>query len=196
LVRPDNRGTTKVALSFPSPPLGYERLDTAAQKTILSHVFTGAGWEMPRILAAMAGSEDFYLELLGQIRLPRWSSGRVALVGDAGYCASPISGMGTSVALVGAYVLAGELARHDDHRTAFAAYEAVMRPYVTRAQKLPPGAPRGGSPRTRRGIKFQHAVIRLATSPAARRITGPMFSSPASAIELPDYSDLTVTGAG
>src|SRR5262249_25024840 len=69
--------------------------------------------------------------------MPRWSEGRVVLVGDAAYCASPMSGQGTSIALIGAYVLAGELvAASGDHRRAFAEFESVMRPFVRANQAL------------------------------------------------------------
>jgi 2-polyprenyl-6-methoxyphenol hydroxylase-like FAD-dependent oxidoreductase len=80
---------------------------------------------------------------MAQIRLDRWTSGRIALVGDAGYCASPLSGQGTSLALVGAYVLAQELGRAS-HEEAFAAYERRMRPFVALNQALAtenPGGP-------------------------------------------------------
>jgi 2-polyprenyl-6-methoxyphenol hydroxylase-like FAD-dependent oxidoreductase len=177
-------------LSFLSPPRGHEDLDPTRQKDLLKRIFAGAGWEAPRVLSALDDSPDFYFEAIGQVKMPRWSRGRVALVGDAGYCASPISGMGTSLALVGAYVLAGELARHDDHRDAFDSYEAVMRPYVAQAQKLPPGAPGIAHPKTRAGIAFGHAVLRFATAPGVSRLLGRLLSPPSDAIELPDHRTL------
>lgn len=76
----------------------------------------------------------------------------MALVGDAGYCPSPISGMGTSLAFVGAYVLAGEIAKNENYREAFASYERLLRPYVQRAQQLPPGALGLAHPNTKIGI--------------------------------------------
>lgn len=81
---------------------------------------------------------DFYLDSLSQVHLPRWSVGRIALVGDAAYCASVASGQGTSLALVGAYVLAGELAAAVGHEAGFANYEAAMRDFVAANQKLGP----------------------------------------------------------
>ncbi|MCX4506178.1 FAD-dependent monooxygenase [Streptomyces anulatus] len=90
--------------------------------------------------------DDFFLDSVTQVRMPSWSRGRIAVTGDAAYCASPLSGMGTSLALAGAYVLAGELAHHAHHGDAFTRYERVLRPYVTRAQhsrarrlRRPPG---------------------------------------------------------
>lgn len=186
-LRPDNVGTTRALLSFQSPPRGYEDLDQAGQKAVLRRIFADAGWEAPRALAALDATPDFYFESIGQVTMPSWSKGRVALVGDAGYCPSPISGMGTSLALVGAYILAGELARHDDHRQAFAAYENLLRPYVEKAQELPPGTPRLASPRSRIGIAIGLAVLRVASIPALRKVMGRLFASSGDVIALPDY---------
>jgi len=187
LLRPDNVGTTRVSLWFLSPPRGYERLRMAEQKALITRIFADAGWEAPRVLDALAGSEDVYFDAVSQVMAPRWSRGRAALVGDAAYCPSPVSGMGANLALVGAYVLAGELSRRVDHRDAFVAYERLMRPYVDQAQKLPPGVPWIAHPQTRRGISLLHAVLRLASSPLLRRCVGPLVSSPADKIKLPDY---------
>jgi 2-polyprenyl-6-methoxyphenol hydroxylase-like FAD-dependent oxidoreductase len=114
----------------------------------------------------------------------------VALLGDAGYCASPISGMGTSLALVGAYVLAGELARSADHGRAFTAYEGIMRPYVKQAQSLPPGTPRLANPYSRAGIGLFNTALKVASTPVVQRLGGKLFSPPADKITLPDYSAL------
>jgi 2-polyprenyl-6-methoxyphenol hydroxylase-like FAD-dependent oxidoreductase len=187
LLRPDNLGTIRAGLSFLSPPCGYERLGQDEQKDVLRRVFADAGWQVPRALAGLAETKDFYFEAIGQVRMPRWSRGRVALVGDAAYCASPISGMGTSLALVGAYILAGELSRHAGHAEAFAAYERLMRPYVARAQNIPSIAPRLASPKTRAGITLGHTVLRLATAPGVRRVLGRLLTPPSDAIALPDY---------
>lgn len=187
LVRPDNEGTTRAALSFLSPPRGIERLDPEAQKLVLRATFADVGWEVPRVLDGMDAAPDFYLESIAQVRMPSWSRGRVVLVGDAGYCPSPISGMGTSTALVGAYVLAGELARNPDHRDAFAAYERVLRPYVEAAQKLPPGAPRLATPRSALGIRALNSALRAVSSPPAAAI-GRLLPSRESEFLLPTYA--------
>jgi 2-polyprenyl-6-methoxyphenol hydroxylase-like FAD-dependent oxidoreductase len=85
----------------------------------------------------MAPAQDFWLGVIAQVRMPHWTKGRVALVGDAGYSPSPASGQGTSLAMVGGYVLAQELGRSPgDHAAAFARYEARMRPFVERNQAL------------------------------------------------------------
>lgn len=147
-LRPDNVGTIRATMSFLSGPEGYENLTPQQQKDLLRTRFADAGWEAPRILDGLDSAADLYFEYLGQVTTPSWTTGRVALLGDAAYCASPISGMGTSLALVGAYVLAGELAAHVDHRDALRGYERIMRPYVAQAQQLPPGAPRIANPKT------------------------------------------------
>jgi 2-polyprenyl-6-methoxyphenol hydroxylase-like FAD-dependent oxidoreductase len=188
LLRPDNVGTTRVSLWFLSPPRDYERLSVAEQKALIVRIFADASWEAPRVLDALADSEDLYVDAVSQVMAPRWSHGRSALVGDAAYCPSPVSGMGANLSLVGAYVLAGELSRHSNHRDAFAAYEKLMRPYVALAQKLPPGVPWIAHPQTRLGISLLHMVLRLASHPLLRRRVDMLGSSSANKIELPDYS--------
>lgn len=187
LLRPDNVGTTRVSLWFLSPPRDYERLSVAEQKALIGRIYADAGWEAPRVLGALADSEDLYVDLVSQVIAPRWSHGRAALVGDAAYCPSPVSGMGANLSLVGAYVLAGELSRHANHRDAFAAYEKLMRPYVELGQKLPPGVPWIAHPQTRLGISLLHTVLRLASSPLLRHRVDMLNSSSANQIELPDY---------
>lgn len=96
----------------------------------------------------MDETPDFYFDTMAQVHLPSWSKGRVTLVGDAGYAVSPIAGQGSSVALVGAYVLAGELYKaHGDHKIAFNQYQKNLKTYVTENQKLAKvgGAIIGGS---------------------------------------------------
>jgi 2-polyprenyl-6-methoxyphenol hydroxylase-like FAD-dependent oxidoreductase len=89
------------------------------------------------LLKAMWEDPGFYFDAVAQVHMGTWSSGRVVLLGDAGYCPSPLSGQGTSVALVGAYVLAAELAASgDDHTSAFARYEQRMRPFAEVNQAL------------------------------------------------------------
>lgn len=131
----------RVTLGFGSEPL--PRLTVPEQKRLIASRLAGVGWEVPKLLAAMADTEVFYFDAMAQIHLDRWSAGRIALVGDAGYCASALSGQGTSLALVGAYVLAQELGR-GGHETAFAAYERRMRPFVALNQALATENPTGG----------------------------------------------------
>lgn len=187
-LRPDNHGTTRAALSFMSKEQGLERQSVEQQIDFLTTKFTGAGWQAERVVNEMIKANDFYFEGVAQVSLPTWSSGRIAVVGDAAYCASPVSGMGTSLALTGAYILAGEIASHENHEDAFREYERIMRPYVDQAQNLPPGVPGVANPRTKLGIAAFRTVLRVAAVPAVSRITGSIFSPPADKIVLPDYS--------
>ncbi|MYW70206.1 FAD-binding monooxygenase [Streptomyces sp. SID8379] len=187
-LRPDNLGTLRATLSFLSDVRGLEQLDRDSLVTVLRRTFADVGWAAPRVLTALDDA-PLYFDAVGQTRMRSWSSGRVALVGDAAYCSSPISGMSTSLALTGAYVLAGELATHP-FGTAFARYEKLMRPYVVQAQKLPPGTPRIANPRSRAGLALMNSALKIAGSPAAARLGGlasRWFTPPADAIDLPDY---------
>jgi 2-polyprenyl-6-methoxyphenol hydroxylase-like FAD-dependent oxidoreductase len=136
------RGNTelRVTLGFGSAPL--PRMAVPEQKRLIAERLGGVGWEVPKLLEAMAAADVFYFDAMAQIHLDRWSAGRVVLVGDAGYCASALSGQGTSLALVGAYVLAQELGRAE-HEEAFAAYERRMRPFVALNQALATENPEG-----------------------------------------------------
>jgi 2-polyprenyl-6-methoxyphenol hydroxylase-like FAD-dependent oxidoreductase len=100
----------KALFWFGSEPLDYDHRDAGQQRGIVAEAFAGTGWETSTLLKRMREAPDFYFDSASQIKLDTYSNGRIALVGDAAYCAAPLSGMGTSLAIVGAYVLAGELA--------------------------------------------------------------------------------------
>jgi 2-polyprenyl-6-methoxyphenol hydroxylase-like FAD-dependent oxidoreductase len=128
---------TKALFLFSSPELDYDYRDVTQQKKILTDAFAGEEWETSRLLDAVGAAPDFYFDSVSQIRLERWSEGRTVLVGDAAYGPSPASGQGTSMALVGAYALAGQLAAADgEHTPAFAAYAEEIAEYVTLNQAL------------------------------------------------------------
>jgi 2-polyprenyl-6-methoxyphenol hydroxylase-like FAD-dependent oxidoreductase len=127
----------KACFGFAAPSLRIDLHDRAQQQQALRTVYEGIGWEVPRLLEMMPTASDWYFDAAAQIDIPQWSQGRVVLVGDAAYCASPMSGQGTSIALIGAYVLAGELAAASGaHPRAFVEYENVMRPFVAANQAL------------------------------------------------------------
>jgi len=189
-LRPDRHGTMRASLSFLSLSSAPARMGPAAQRELLCAEFAGAGWEAERVLHGMGRAPDFYFEAISQVRARSFANGRVGLVGDAAWCASPISGMGTTLALLGGFVLAGELARRDDHREAFAAYESIMRPYVRNAQKLPPGAPRLAHPRSRGGVRLFNTAARLAATPLAARVAGSLSSRTTGLGDVPDYLEI------
>lgn len=127
----------KACFGFAAPTLQIGLHDRSQQQQALKTVYEGIGWEVPRLMELMPTASNWYFDKAAQINMPRWSQGRVVLVGDAAYCASPMSGQGTSLALIGAYVLAGELAATSgDCLRAFAEYENSMRPFVEANQAL------------------------------------------------------------
>ncbi|KAJ6783016.1 hypothetical protein PWT90_09195 [Aphanocladium album] len=132
--------------------------DVASQKDAFAAVFKGMGWQEERILHALTDAEDFYADEMLQRRSTVWSRGRVVLLGDSAYCSSPIAGVGTSMALIGAYVLAGELAIHGEKNVAaaLASYDVVMRPLVNQSQRLPKRSLQGWFPLSTWSIKRLH----------------------------------------
>lgn len=184
-------GTAKASLSFLSNPLDIDRHDLDAQRALLRARFVGAGWRTAELLKAADAAADFYLDSLVQVQMNQWSRGRVALVGDAAYCPSPLTGLGTSLALVGAYVLAGELTSKSELSVALKRYEDLVRPYVATAQKLPPGGIRGFAPASRLAIRLRIASTRLMVSRPFRGLARRLFFSKADSVTLPDYETQT-----
>ncbi|MFI6996361.1 FAD-dependent monooxygenase [Nocardia sp. NPDC050175] len=137
-LRPIQDATRAMAMfSFPSADFDVDYRDVEAQKRLLRERIADLGWLTPDILAHLDDTPDFYLDQVAQVVMDRWSSGRVVLLGDAAFSASPMSGAGTGLALVGAYLLAGELAAAGwDPEAGFASYERQMRPYVEANQEI------------------------------------------------------------
>lgn len=191
MLRPDNQGRTRAFLGLVAYSPSDPRLALLAQvsrtgtpdsekKRLMTTLFRDADWaEMPRILDGMADATDMYMQHIAQVRLDRWSSprGRVAVVGDAGYAASPFAGMGTSLAFIGAYVLAGEVSRAMSQAgsgsgsgsssvslsktipAALDAYEKILRGYVESIQQLPPGIPWIICPQTSVGVWVLEVIV-------------------------------------
>jgi 2-polyprenyl-6-methoxyphenol hydroxylase-like FAD-dependent oxidoreductase len=187
-LRPEHGGTAKASLSFLEPEPRYERITRAEAEKLLADRLAGAGWRVDDFLAAMPGADDFYFDSTNQVTVETWHRGRVVLLGDAATCGSPLSGLGTSVALVGAYVLAGELAAAGgDHEAGLPAYQRVLHPYAKAAMELPPGGIKGFAPRTRTMIWLRAKSMNLMNywpwSAMMRKI-----ASRSDAIALPDYA--------
>jgi 2-polyprenyl-6-methoxyphenol hydroxylase-like FAD-dependent oxidoreductase len=187
-VRPGRlSGEVKASLAFRSPPVIFDDRDSAAQKHLMAQRFSGSGWEVPRLLRAMRDSPDFVLDNFGQVRMDTWSRGRVALVGDAAWCPTALTGLGTSLALVGAYVLAGELAGcRGDHQQAFTRYEELMRSYVVTSQQLPPGGVAGFAPKSSAYIALRAISMRMMTHWPMKNLVASQFAK-ANDLELPGY---------
>ncbi len=134
-------------------PLGYHYRDVPRQKELLRAAFAGMHPQVDRWLAEADRTEAFYFDSITQLRMDTWSRGRVTLVGDAGYCPGPAVGGSTSLAVLGAYVLAGELAAADgDHERAFAAYERELADIVLRSRAFALGAAKSLIPSSRFGV--------------------------------------------
>jgi 2-polyprenyl-6-methoxyphenol hydroxylase-like FAD-dependent oxidoreductase len=187
-LRPDRHGTTRAMLCLSREAEGEQDWSTDRQKAFLRAQFAGAGWQTDRVLAGMADTDDFYLDVLRQVRMPRWSKGRVVLTGDAAWCVTPLGGVGSTLAVTGAYVLAGELSRHDRVVDAFAAYEEQMRPMVAEGQGTPKFAPRLMHPESRVGIKLLHGTLAIASLPAVRSVATRLVGSPGKEPDLSRYA--------
>jgi 2-polyprenyl-6-methoxyphenol hydroxylase-like FAD-dependent oxidoreductase len=158
----------------------------AAQKAILRKAFEGDGWELPRILAALDTCNDLYFDRVSQIRMDAWSHGRVALVGDAGFCVSLLAGQGSALAMTAAYVLAGELATSPGRpQAAFRRYEDQLRPFIHAKQRAAERFAAAFVPRTRRGVFFRNQMIKTFRVPAIARIA--IGRDIRDQLELPQY---------
>lgn len=181
----------KASLSFRSEPLDYDRHDLDTQRRMLRERFTGTGWQCDALIDAADRAEDFYFDSFAQVQMGSWSSDRVTLVGDAGYCASPLSGMGTSLALVGAYLLSRELGSADADltvdrlRAVFGRYDTAMRPYVNRCQKLNNTLDRY-APMTEKEIRDNATAMAWMQRWPLRPIASRLWFRTADAITLPD----------
>ncbi|MFE1175752.1 FAD-dependent monooxygenase [Streptomyces sp. NPDC058773] len=172
--------------------LPYDRRDIRSQKEAIARAYEGAGWRTPELIDTLWRADDLYFDAISRADLPHWSTGRIALLGDAAYGAT-VGGMGTGSAIVGAYVLAGELALAGaDHRTAFARYEQKLRPYATRCQEGGRGAGEFFAPATQEALDARNAALNTPAVVTAMLEEGHDISA---AITLEDYPSL-VAAAG
>jgi len=151
----------KALLLFRSEPLGIDFRDQAAQKALLRQRTAGMGWQTDRLVDAMADAYDFYFDEMSQIRMPSWSTGRVALLGDAAFGPSPLSGQGTSLALIGAYLLAYHLSTSPDMGDALALWERGFRSNVEQNQRLATDGMANLLPASRLGIFARNQTMRV-----------------------------------
>lgn len=170
IYRSGNHTQAKAYFIFRSGPLAYDHRDVEQHKRIISDAFAAeTSWRVKDLLATALADPDFYFDALSQVRMDSWSAGRVALVGDAAWCASPASGAGAELAMVGAYRLAGEFAAAGgDHRFAFSRYHDGHRNLVAKKQRIGPNV-RLMVPKTAGGKLIRDAFARVI--PAIRRFT-------------------------
>ncbi len=159
--------------------------DGAGRRAFLRRRYAGGGWEVPQMLATLDAADDLYLDRVSQIEMDRWSMGRAVLVGDSAFAPSFLAGQGSALAMIGAYVLAGELARTGNVEAAFAAYEARLKPLMASKQKAAHGLATAFVPRTSWGVWLRDELAGLLD---VRLFADRMFSaSLRDQIELPDY---------
>ncbi|MFE6688091.1 FAD-dependent monooxygenase [Streptomyces sp. NPDC057743] len=172
---------------FASDQLTYDRRDALAQRKAIAQAYDGAGWRTPELIETLWNTDTLYFDSISRVDVPTWSTGRIALLGDAAYGAT-VGGMGTGSALVGAYVLAGELAlAAGDHHRAFARYEQQLRPYVTRCQE---GGRTTGTflaPPTQDALTTRNATL---NNPTALTTMLQAAHQTSAAIDLPNYPTL------
>lgn len=172
----------QVMFVFASDPVDYDRYDEAQQKRIVASAYANGDWRFPELVAALPDARNVYLDAISQVRIDTYHRGRVALLGDAGY-GNTLAGFGSGLAIVGAYVLAGELAAaHGDHRRAFARYQEVFHPYAKVARQG--GAGSFLAPRTRRGMRMRNRLFQWRFLLAGMQWITDRFATD---IDLPDY---------
>ena len=161
--------------------------DRASQEELLRAKLAGKGWEVPQMLEVMSSAKNFYFDSASQILMPSWSTGRVVLVGDAGAAPSFLAGQGSALAMISAYVLAGELAAaRGRYQEAFTKYEARLRSYIGSKQRGAERFARALAPKTRAGMLFRNLVVRTFAIPGLARLV--IGRDIADELELPDYS--------
>ena len=160
--------------------------DPSAQQALLQSRLAQAGWETPAILAVMPQAETFYFDSVSQVRMPSWSRGRVALVGDAAACPSFLAGQGSALAMVESYTLAAELARRGDHREAFACYQQRLAPLLHDKQNAAAGLAAAFAPKSRLQLLVRNTVMRLMGLPKVADLA--MGRSFHDAVELPTFA--------
>lgn len=163
-------GDPGAALMFRNaPPTGWDMRDQTRQKAFVERAYAGAGWVVPSILEHLADA-DLYFDHVSRVRVPRWSAGRVVLLGDAASSVT-IFGDGSSMAIAGAWALARALERHPDSTDAFAAYERAHRARVEPRQRRVQLASHFLVPASRPGLLARNALLR--TLDLLRRRNGP-----------------------
>jgi 2-polyprenyl-6-methoxyphenol hydroxylase-like FAD-dependent oxidoreductase len=177
-----------LVFKYPTSPFGKSFTDED-KRHLTARMFQGVdGWIVPRMVEAMRKAEDLFFDSVSQIYMPAWSKGRVVLAGDAAHATSFMSGQGSSMALVGAYVLAGEIATKADYTSAFAAYEKLVRPFVEMNQALVDEGKRTMIPNTQEEIDARNEMFRrMAAEAGGKILQRDSARRTHNALTLPDY---------
>jgi 2-polyprenyl-6-methoxyphenol hydroxylase-like FAD-dependent oxidoreductase len=185
-IDPDKPARASLFLS--DPHVAFDYRDTEGNKQLFSQRFAGMGWEVPHILDGLAEAAEVYFDSIAQVHLDSYARGRVCLTGDAAWCASPRSGMGTTLALVGCYVLAHEMhAAGGDYAAAFARYQRLLAPYVARCQKLAINAVRTERFSSGRLAPLRNVALRMLRVPGVSTLVARQSLAAARTFSLPDY---------
>lgn len=181
----DNKMTVFYIFSSPEK-LSYDHHDIETQKQILRNEFEGAGWKCADLISKMNTAPDFYFDVVSQIQMSNWSEGRVTLAGDACACPSLLSGQGSTLAMVGAYILAGELRNaNGNYKAAFEQYQNIFKPFIDEKQKLAQNFARSFVPKSNFGIWTRNLVVGLMSLPFVTRLFVRQFTD--HKLKLKDY---------
>jgi 2-polyprenyl-6-methoxyphenol hydroxylase-like FAD-dependent oxidoreductase len=155
----ENKTITFFIFSSPEK-LSYHHSDIEKEKQILKAEFENSGWKCRELLSQIASTKDFYFDTVSQVKMENWHKGRIALVGDAAYCPSLLSGKGSTLAMVGAYILAGELKQaNGDYKTAFEQYEFLFKPFMEKKQKAAQSFAKSFIPKSNFGIWLRNKFL-------------------------------------
>lgn len=191
-LRPGGPTETTVLVTFPTDGPDPRAMSALSRRDALRSALSGRGTVANRIIGELDTVQDFHFGPMSQVLASTWSKGRLVLLGDAAHCPTPFTGKGTALALVGAYILAGEIRDRSSHVEAFQAYERLLRPYAERAQReLSPGFVRIMHVRTRFGVAVARVLQRFFGSEFVQRRLKPSPAAQARKIDedfaLPSY---------
>ena len=166
---------TLFLFTFQNPAADGAAMDVPAQKALLKKRFGNSGWECPAILKLLEGNNDLYFDRVSQIRmdpqLGLWTRGRVSLIGDAASCVSLLAGEGSGLAMVAAYILAGELHRAGgDYAQAFARYQELFKPFVLKKQKSALRFAGNLAPKSKFAMSLRNQIMNLMTFPGIAQL--------------------------
>jgi 2-polyprenyl-6-methoxyphenol hydroxylase-like FAD-dependent oxidoreductase len=185
-IEPDRPARASFFLT--DPTLEFDYRDTEGNKRLFAQRYAGMGWEVPHLIAGLAETAEVYFDSIAQVHLDSYARGRVCLTGDAAWCASPRSGMGTTLAMVGAYLLAHELhTAGADYTAAFDRYQRLMEPYVARCQKSAIDALKAEGFASGRLAPLRNVALRVLRIPLVSKLVARQSLAVARSFTLPNY---------